>query len=92
MTKIIKKKNKEFLKFMESRHQSIKLLEAEKKELEERLKICAKSVGDSQKKLENMELQIDVKISLYEKKEVLGRIYNKSIVKMLKQIKSKDDS
>jgi len=26
-----------------------------------------------------------------ERKEVLGRIYNKSIVKMLKQIRSKDE-
>ena len=75
---------------MESRHRSIKVLEAEKKELEERLKICAKSVGDSQKKLENIELQIDTKIKLYSVKPQSSK-QHKFIVGMLKQIKSKDE-
>jgi hypothetical protein len=83
---------KDFRKFM--KHQEIKSLDliikglkAENKELQERLKICAKNVVVLQKKLEKIEIDIDVKIGLYEKKP-LGRVYHKNIVMMLKQIKS----
>jgi hypothetical protein len=83
---------KDFKKFM--KHQEIKSLDliikdlkAENKELQERLKICAKNVGVLQKKLEKIGIDIDVKIGLYEKKP-LGRIYHKNIVIMLKQIRN----
>ena len=83
---------KDFKKFM--KHQEIKSLDliiknlkSENKELQDRLKICAKSTGVSQKKIEAVKLDIDVKIGLYEKKP-LGRVYHKNIVIMLKQIKS----
>jgi hypothetical protein len=83
---------KDFRKFM--KHQEIKSLDliikdlkAENKELQERLKICAKNVGVLQKKLEKIGIDIDVKIGLYEKKP-LGRIYHKNIVIMLKQIRN----
>ena len=65
----------------------IKDLKAENKELQERLKICAKNVGVLQKKLEKIGIDIEVKIGLYEKKP-LGRVYHKNIVMMLNQIKN----
>lgn len=83
---------KDFKKFM--KHQEIKSLDliikdlkSENKELQDRLKICAKSTGVSQKKIEAVKLDIDVKIGLYEKKP-LARMYHKNIVMMLKQIKN----
>lgn len=83
---------KDFKKFM--KHQEIKSLDliikdlkAENKELQERLKICAKNVGVLQKKLEKIGIDIDVKIGLYEKKP-LSRIYHKNVVMMLKQIRN----
>ena len=83
---------KDFKKFM--KHQEIKSLDliikglkAENKELQDRLKICAKSTGVSQKKIEAVKLDIDVKIGLHEKKP-LGRVYHKNIVIMLKQIRN----
>tara|TARA_R110000868_G_scaffold404295_1_gene682302 strand:- start:4 stop:264 length:261 start_codon:yes stop_codon:yes gene_type:complete len=68
-----------FNEFMRNRDQAISIRNL-KKEVEELKKTVAKS-----------KLDIDVKIGLYEKKEQSGRMYNKSIVKMLKQIKSKDE-
>ena len=65
----------------------IQNLENQNKELQDRLKICAKSTGVSQKKIEAVKLDIDVKIGLYEKKP-LGRVYHKNIVIMLKQIRN----
>lgn len=65
----------------------IKDLKSENKELQQRLKICAKNVGVLQKKLEKIGIDIDVKIGLYEKKP-LGRVYHKNIVMLLKQIKN----
>ena len=65
----------------------IKDLKAENKELQERLKICAKNVGVLQKKLEKVGIDIDVKIGLYEKKP-LTRMSCKNIVMMLKQIRN----
>ena len=65
----------------------IKGLKAENKELQERLKICAKNVNSLQKKLEKIGIDIEVKIGLYEKKP-LGRVYHKNIVIMLKQIRN----
>ena len=47
-------------------------------------------MGDSQKKLENIELQIDTKIKLYSVKPQSSK-QHKFIVGMLKQIKSKDE-
>lgn len=83
---------KDFRKFM--KHQEIKGLDliikglkAENKELQERLKICAKNVGVLQKKLEKIGIDIEVKIGLYEKKP-LGRVYHKNIVMLLKQIRN----
>ena len=72
---------KEYTKFMK-----IKALKAEKKELEERLKICAKSVGEFQKKLARIELEIDVKIVNYAQ-NTKTKLSHKFIVGMLQQIK-----
>jgi hypothetical protein len=65
----------------------IKDLKAENKELQERLKICAKNVGVLQKKLEKVGIDIEVKIGLYEK-DLKARKYHKYIVMLLKQIRN----
>ncbi|HUS51204.1 MAG TPA: hypothetical protein VMZ91_13635 [Candidatus Paceibacterota bacterium] len=67
-----KKNNKDFKKFMQSRHQSIRNLEKEVEELK--------------KTVDKVELDIDVKIANYEKFPT-KRQYNKFIVGMLKQLK-----
>lgn len=65
----------------------IQNLENKNKEFQDRLKICAKSTGVSQKKIEAVKLDIDVKIGLFEQK-LLARMYHKNLVKMLKQIRN----
>jgi len=86
-TKDFKKFKKHREKTMTSLDLIIKDLKAENKELQERLKICVKSTDVSQKKIEKVKLDIDVKIGLFEQKP-LARMYHKNLVKMLKQIRN----
>ena len=86
-TKDFKKFKKYQAKTIKGLDLIIKDLKAENKELQQRIKICAKNVGVYEKKSNAVKLDIDVKIALFEKKPAT-RMSCKNIVMMLRQIRN----